>query len=101
LDLRRLNDGQVGRLGAVQNTRGVNAGLPVHVGDVRTVAHQAAGHRELAERVGRRKRVARGQRHDLLAAAGEEWIGGYEERVGAHLLDRGEYRVDLALGPRI
>ena len=44
LELCRLHDRKVGRLLALENPAGVDAGLAIGVGQARPVTHQAAGH---------------------------------------------------------
>src|SRR5260370_12827161 len=41
LELGRLHDGQIGRLGALENPTDVDAGLTISVGEVGRVAHEA------------------------------------------------------------
>ena len=41
IEFSRLNDWQVGGLGALENSTGVDAGLPVQVGDARPISDQA------------------------------------------------------------
>ena len=43
LELGRLHDRQIGRLLALEDATGVDAGLTIGIGDVGSVAHQAAG----------------------------------------------------------
>ena len=94
-------DRQVGRLLALENAAGIDAGLAVRFGKAGSVAHQAAGHGELAPKVDRGHRVAGRQRDDLIAPAVEERIGANDERAGP-LLDHGcEGRVDVAFGAGI
>ena len=45
LELRRLLDRQVGRLLALENSAGVDAGLTVSIVQIGSVAHQAAARR--------------------------------------------------------
>ena len=77
----RLHDRQVGGLFALENPAGIDAGQTISIGNVATVAHQAAGGGELAHPIDRGHRVARRQRDDLFAPAVEERIGADEERA--------------------
>jgi hypothetical protein len=51
LELRRLHDRQIGGLCALDDTAGINAELPVGIGNVGSVAHQAADLDGLTDRV--------------------------------------------------
>ena len=53
LELGRLHDRQVGRLLALENPAGIDAGLTIGVGDAGSVAHQAAGFGKLAQGIDR------------------------------------------------
>ena len=64
LELGRLHDRQVGRLLALENSAGIDAGLTVASPNVGAVAHQAAGRGEVAIMYIGGHRVARGQCHD-------------------------------------
>src|SRR5688572_2311383 len=85
LELRRLNDGQFGRLRTFENSGDVDANLTVGVGDVRAIAQQASGRDEFAEAVNCRNGVAGGEADELTAVRDEKWIGRYDKRVGSLL----------------
>src|SRR5947207_9808826 len=53
LDLRALQDRQVGRPRALEDARRVDTGLAIDIADVRPVAREPARHGELAEEIGR------------------------------------------------
>ena len=95
-NLGRLHDRQVGRLLALEDAAGIDAGLTIRIRDAGPVAHQAAGRSKFAQRVDRWQRVAGCQRDNVFAPAGEECIGNDEKCVGALLGKRGENCVDLA-----
>src|SRR5262249_24873159 len=63
-----------------ENTGGIDAGLPISIRQVRAVAHQTAGRREVAPFIDRRQSVARRQHDDLLMSADEEWRGADQKR---------------------
>src|SRR6516165_1679605 len=48
LELGRLHDRQLGRLVALEDAAGVDAELPIHLCQARSVVHQAAGFGKLA-----------------------------------------------------
>src|SRR6516225_5237820 len=58
LEFCRLLDRQIGRLGAVEDSPCVSAGLAQAIGDPYAIADQAAGRRELAPRITRWNGVA-------------------------------------------
>ena len=64
LEFGGLHDRQVGRLLALENPPGVDAGLAIGIGNAGPVAHQAAGHDGLALGIDRRQRMASRQRDD-------------------------------------
>jgi len=45
LELDRLRDGQVGRLGPFENPSSIDAGLSVRIGEAGAVTRETAGHR--------------------------------------------------------
>src|SRR5262249_20391811 len=68
----RLHDRQVGRLRALENLTGHEAGLTMGVGPVYSVAHQAPGLRQIREIGNSRHSVAGCQHGKLLEPAAEE-----------------------------
>src|SRR5262249_54419648 len=76
LELARLHDRQGGWLLALENASDIDAGETIRGHKVGTIAGEAARFRELAPLVDRRQPVTGGERHDLLAPAEEERIGG-------------------------
>src|SRR5262249_24026628 len=75
LELDRLHDRQVGRLGTLENATRIIAELPIHLRQARSVAHQAADLRVLAHIINGWKRMARRQRGELDLPAVEERVG--------------------------
>ena len=71
------------------------------IGKARAVAHQAAGGGVAAFTVTRGHGVARSQGQKLVALAGEERIGGHNQRIAPLAHQRLEGCVDLALGTGI
>ena len=61
LELDRLRDGQVGRLGPFENPSGVDAGLSIRIGEAGAVTREAAGGRKIRKRVDAGHRVTCGQ----------------------------------------
>ena len=98
LELGRLLDRQIGRLGALEDLSGVNADLAIGSREARSIADQAAGRGEFAPLIDRRNGMACRQRHELLAPAVEERIGADDERAGMQLDEGREGGVDLAFG---
>src|SRR5439155_9046916 len=98
LEPRGLLDGQIGRLGAIQDLCGVDSNLMIGGRGARPIADQAAELYELTPLVNRRNGIAGCQRHELLAPAGEEYIGADEERPDFQLGEGREGEVDLAFG---
>ena len=76
LELGRLLDGQVRRIGTVEDTSGIDPDLTIHIDEAGAVAHEPAGFGVLTQRKGGGKRMACGQQGQLHAP-------GLEERVGA------------------
>src|SRR6185295_11669723 len=79
LKLGRLHDRQVRRLRALENPGGIDASLPIRIGKIDSVAHEAAGHGIFSKVIHRWHSMARCQRHQLLAARVEEWTSGHRE----------------------
>jgi hypothetical protein len=70
LELARLLDRQIGRLGAVEDLPGVNADLAIDSRDARSITDQAAIRDELAPHRDRRNGVAQGR--ELVEPISEE-----------------------------
>src|SRR5829696_5349332 len=85
LNCRDLMDRQIRRRLALQYASGINASLTVGLHKTASVAHQAAGNREVARLVDRRHSVADSQRGQPLTAIGEEGIRGEHEPVRPQL----------------
>src|SRR5215471_6429240 len=71
LELRRLQDRQVGGVGAVENFASISASLTRPVCLVGSVAHQPAGYDMITVRISRRNPAARRQGGNLHASAKE------------------------------
>src|SRR6516165_12488792 len=98
LELRRLQDREVGRLVAAEYTPSVATNQAISVAKISSVTHQAACHRVLAERINCGKCMAVGERDQLIAHGHEKRVSAQEERVSA-LCDQGRKdRFDLACG---
>ena len=98
LEVRWLQNRQIGWLGPLQNPSGVNAGLAIESVGVGAIADQAACCNEYRVPIDRRNSVSLCQRHELGAAAGLERIGGDEKRAGLQLLEGGKGGVNLGFG---
>ena len=75
LEICRLLDWQIGRLGAVQDLSSVGADLLIGCREDRPIADQAAVRDVISRKIDRRKRMMRCQRRNLLRSAIEERIG--------------------------
>src|SRR6476469_2935134 len=69
LELSRLHGGKVGRLDALENPPGIDAGLAKSIGQAGSVARQAAEQDVLARPIERRHHVLRSQRDNLSTPA--------------------------------
>ena len=98
LENRWLLHRQISRLLASEDPPDVNTHLAPRAGKARSVADQAAGRGELTILIDRRDDMACRQRHELLAATVEKWVGSDNERAGVEFDERGESGVDLAFG---
>src|SRR5262245_50739066 len=85
LELGRLMDRQLRGVGALENSRGVDAVLAVTLGDAHTVAQQSARDRILAKLVDRRQPLSRRESNDPIAARIEVRGGCDQQRLGALL----------------
>src|SRR5262252_7271600 len=85
LHLRGLHYWQVRWFLALENPAGISSSLAMAAGEIASVAHQAARRSKLTRPVHRWQRVASRQRDQLLAQTKREWIGVYDERIGALL----------------
>src|SRR5215813_5882132 len=97
LEFGRLLDRQFSGFRTLKNFARVDAALAISIGEVRSVAHQAAGYRVLSQFEHRRHRIPCCQRGDLKALAREEWIGDHEDRASLLANKIGERGVDLDL----
>src|SRR5215469_16459007 len=85
LEFRGLLNRQIGRLLTLEDLSRVMADQAKGISEAWSIADQAAGSDEFAPRIARRNGMARCQRHELLAPAGQERIGGDDERVNMQL----------------
>jgi hypothetical protein len=83
IELRGLNDRQVGGLSALADTAGIDAELAISVGEARALTHQAAGRREVRKRIDAGYPIACRQGRDLLASVDEEAIGADRDELAA------------------
>ena len=95
LKLGRLHDRQVGRLGALEDTAGINADLTKRVCEAGSVAHQPASFHVLTLRISRGNLVARRQGGKLHALGVEECVARDEEGIGALARKGGKGRIYL------
>src|SRR5262249_43427617 len=97
LELGRLNDRKVAHLASLEDARNIGAGLSVAVREACAVAHQATVPHECLLLVDGWEGMLCSQRHDVVAAAVEEWIGAYDEGAGTRPNDRRKGCRELAL----
>ena len=76
LEFGWLQDREIGRLDPLKNAAGVNTSLTKRVGNIRAVAHEAAGRHELTPHMRGGHPLAGCQRNDLGPPIIKEWIGG-------------------------
>lgn len=74
-NFRRLQNREIGGLGATRDLADMDAGLAVGIHEVDAIAHQSAAFGKLPPLVDRRQSMTRHQRHDLLAPAQKQRIG--------------------------
>src|SRR6476660_5117608 len=91
-----LIDRQVGGLFALENPSDVKSGTTISIQSVVAIAHQAALFDKFPVGVHVGDSVSRGQRDNLLAPAGKEWIPTNKKRAGAPLSQGNEGGIDLA-----
>jgi hypothetical protein len=96
LHLHHLLDRQISRLGTAEDLAGVDARLPVAIGEIGSVAHQPACLDELAPHVNCGHRMAGRQRDDLSTLVCEQRVGADDECVGVEFDKGSEGPVDLA-----
>src|SRR5262249_6621244 len=100
-ELRRLQHGQIHRLGALENACRVNAHLVVGVNSIYSIAYQAASDGVFAKLIHRRKTVVCGEREQLTTTSIEEWIARNGESGYSLFSHRPKGCVDLAFGARM
>src|SRR2546423_10526617 len=98
LELGRLENRQVDRLGALEEARGIGPDLTKGVEDIGAVAHQPASFGIGARRVDGRQRVTRRQHSKLDAPRIEERAWGDEKSVGLLVCDTRKRLIDFAAG---
>src|SRR5207247_2636999 len=94
----RLLDGQIGRLGAFEDSPDVTADLGKNSDVVNSIADQAAGLGPLAVCIDYWNGMARCQGHQLVAPAADERIAGDDEPAGMQFDEGREGGIDLAFG---
>ena len=90
-------DRQIGRLGALENSAGVDAALAIRIRKVGAVAHQAAGYRRIRATGRSPEPHGAPPAPPSVAIADEERIGADDERVGPALHQGREGWLDVAL----
>ena len=93
-----MQNRQIGRLRAVEDLPGVDAGLAIDFSDAASIAHQAAGNDVFASVVRRRHGIMCRQRDELIAPRIEKRVGVDEECAGSQLRESRERRVDFLCG---
>ena len=97
LELGRPQYRKTGRAFAFQDAAGVTAELPISLRQLRAVAHQSAGDRELTPFIDRGDGLACSERDDLITVTIEEGIAGNQQRSGALCIEIRKCLVDLGL----
>ena len=90
LELRRLLDGEIGRLGALQDLRHVGGSAPERVPEVRRIAHEATRLHVLPDGIYPRQAVLLREFGDPPPVVKEHHIGGDDEGAGPLGGERGE-----------
>src|SRR4029077_11941751 len=85
LEFGRLLNRHIGRLGALEDLSRVSAEQAKGRSEACSIADQAAGSGEFTPRIDRRNGMARCQRHELLAPAGQARIRADAERASMQL----------------
>src|SRR6266550_332213 len=100
LELDGLHHRQITWQHALEDAANIASGLLVHGGRIGAVADQSASIDEFALKIHGRNAVARRQRHELLASAGEQAVGTYDSRAETLLSDarKRSFEVPLAGG---
>src|ERR1035441_6349381 len=101
LEFGGSHDRQVGRLFALENPPGVDAGLAVGIRNAGPVAHQSAGHGGLAPYIARRQRMAGRQCGEPFPMGVHERAGTDEQRARAALNEGCKGCFDVALATDI
>src|SRR5258708_24657676 len=95
LELVRLHDRQVRRLGTLEDAAGIDADLAPRILDAGSVAHQPAGFGIVTQRICRWEPVERRQLGPLDPPAPQEGIAGDEDAAGPLACKSCEGRIDL------
>src|SRR5215831_16424013 len=95
VELGRLLHGQIGGLGALENSLHVAGGAAEQLGDAGPVGHEPTHARELEEGIDSGDPVLRRELHDVRAVAHGERIGQHHETGEALLRHRREGAVEL------
>jgi hypothetical protein len=98
LELARLYDRQVRRLGVLEDAAGIDANLTKRFRNVDSVAHQPTDFDSFTQRVGRRDLVERRQVDQLDTPAGEKCVIANEQGVRPLAHESCEGRFDLRTG---
>src|SRR5215831_9922861 len=101
LELSRLQDGEIGRLFALENPSGVDTGLPIGIDQTRSVTHQAAGVDVRSPGIDRRYCMTRRQNRKQSGLAGKERVGANKQRIGSLLDKRGKCCFEFAFGASV
>src|SRR6516225_1468268 len=96
-ELRRLLDGQISWLGALQNLAHVDRRRVIHFGGTCAVADQAANIGELTPFVERRNRMTCGECHEAISPAEQERIGTDQQCVGTPFDERRKDGVNITV----
>jgi hypothetical protein len=83
VELARLCDRQVRRLGAPEDAAGIDADLPKRIRNVDSVAHQSSDFGKVSHRICCGNRMARREVNQLDTPAGEKGVLADEQGVGS------------------
>src|SRR2546425_12698375 len=101
LEFCRRLDGQVGWLGALENSIHVHGCALAIVPRARAIGHEAPGLHRLSRRIDRWQPILRGERHELLMLSVQEGVRQERERPGARPSDRGEGPLEVCIAAHL
>jgi hypothetical protein len=85
IELGRLLDGEICRVGPLQNLRDEARRAPLHLGEIRTVGHEPSRFRDLPQREHPRQPGFQHRGRDFIPVAVHQWEGETKQRLGTPL----------------